>query len=91
MFIITAIVQPAKDAPWLKVAYASNNNDVQWHMQTILQKEYFDVASVKSDVVTDSELDELRYNRQGNTAWINNAPVTLGGTDNDTQGLPDDS
>lgn len=82
-FVIEAVVQPAKHSPWMKVALISQNNDVQRHLD-IFQKEYYDVASVKSRPADEVLLSELRYDAQGNTNVINDALVLInGGLDND--------
>lgn len=81
-FLITAIIQPTKDAPWIKIAYISNNNDVSYHMESVLDREFYSVVSVKSRPADEVEMNELMFDKQGNMSIINNAPVVEGG-DND--------
>jgi hypothetical protein len=83
-YLIEAIVQPAKHSPYIKVAYVSNNPNVDYHMDNILQNEYYQVASVKSRPADEVTLGELGYDAQGNTKNIDGQPVltVVGGTAN---------
>ena len=70
-YVITAIVQPAKDSQWLSVSYLTRNPDIEWHRVTILQREYYSVASVKVRDADAAILQELKRDAQGNMKRIN--------------------
>lgn len=82
-YIIEAVVQPAKHSPYMKVAYISSNPNVDYHMETILQKEYYQVASVKSEPASQRTLHELRYDMQGNMSIIDDVAVVAEGDANE--------
>ena len=82
-YLIEAVVQPAKHSPYIKVAYISGNPNVDYHMEMVLQNEYYQVAAVKSRPAEEVELAELGYDALGNTKNIDGQPVltVVGGTD----------